>query len=290
MTVERVRADVPREAAGLGGVAWTYLALHSGSIGSGTAALSAAASVLTAFRELFNDNRSAVVDALAALRIVTAEQANATLPRSLPPSATLTRADITALAISLYPIVELSRLASASRVASTFQGEALETVDAPNWGTAEDLRAIFAAAPAGESGLNAWFTRFTSVWSRSSSDPYARQLWWFATTTAAVPAAQAGAAIDRTFTNYVFTGDDAAADRSTITQQAREVAPAASIPSGGSVSLPPEVELSPTVITARAGGRSAWMYFLIAAAIAGVGGLSWYVWFYRQRSAKPWRK
>jgi hypothetical protein len=246
--------------------------------------------VLTAFRELYNDNRSALVDALASLRITTAEQANATLPRSLPASATVTRADITALAISLYPAVALAQLNAASRVASSYQGDSLAETDTPDWGTAEDVRAIFAAAPAGEAGLNAWFQNFTRVWSRSSSDPYARQLWWFAVTASGASAAQAGATVDRAFTSYVFSGDDASAVRSTVTQQARELAPAASIPSGTSVTAPPEVELDPTMITARAGGRSAWFYALIAATIAGVGGLSWYVWYYRQRSAKPWRK
>lgn len=279
---------VPREAASLAGVAWAYLALRS----TGTPA--AATAALATFRELYGEVRPGLVEALASLRLVTREQAEATLPRVLTPAPTVRREDITALAISIYPICELSRLNAASLLPRNQQGEVLADTDAPNWGTAEDLRGIFSAAPATEAGLNAWFARLTAVWPDDSRDPYARQLWWFANLAHDEAPTAVGGTLERAFLNYSFASGSASyvrPDTSVQEAAAARVPPEALSPPVTAAEMaapePPPIELDPTVITARAAGRGLWQWFMLAAVILGVGGLSWYLWSYRR--AKPWR-
>lgn len=284
MTATATRAGVvPREAAALSGVAWAYLSLLS--TGSGPAATA----VLALFRELYNENRSAVVAALPALAIVTAEQAERTLPRTLTLTGPVTRADVTAVSISIYPMLELGRLNASRLSASSFQGEAGDSSATP-YGSAEELRAVFASVGATESALRTWFSQLTAILPRASSDPYARQLWWFANN-AAAGGAGARDATERAFLDYIFRDADAGADRSTITQSARAVTAGTSTPP---VIAPPIieapateslVELDPTVITVRASPwRSPWVWLAIGAGVVTVGGVSW--WVYSRRSRR----
>lgn len=294
MTESRTGAMVvPREAAGLGGLAWAYLALSSGVVAP--PAPSVPAAVLGKFRDVYNDMRSALVEGLGNLGI---EGTDGTLPRTLPVAGAFARADATALAISLLPILELARLNAGGTPVSSYQGETAPDAASSSFGTGEEFLAVFRAAPASEAALRTWFRdQVAPMLPRGGWNGYSRLLWWFPTTIAAAPAAQAADVAERCFLDYVFADSNATTVRSTPGQQAREIVGGGSVPTGTSVapsaspavtSAPPEIELDPVVITARATPRPWWHYFVIAFGVASLGGLSWYFWSYRQR--QPWRR
>lgn len=287
---ERTVSAISRDAIGIGGVAWAYLALRSGSVSG--APLSAPGAALDTFRALYMDGRSTIVDALGSLT-VTRATAESTLPRTIPVSGPVTRTDLTALGAAIMVPALLDQLNRRSAVASSYQGAAPADIPGGAWGTDDELMQLFADMPGSEgSALTAWFQRLTAIWPRGSSNAYARQVWWFTGVALGAGPADVASALDRAYTSYVFANADPSTVSATasIQQQAAAVVPPAAIPTGGGITSPPAVELDPTVIRARASGRSIWEWLVIALGFSAVGGLSWYVWFYRRRNTKPWRR
>lgn len=251
---------VPREAAALGGVAWAYLA----ALTRGTRGAAEATSILTTFRELFNENRAASVDGLVAVG-GTRATAESITPATLRPGATVTADDATAIAISIYPVTELGRLGGETR-----------------WGDGDALFAIFSDVPVSPDELRSWFLdRLANVWPQGTSNPHGRLLWWFATSIAS------GEDASRVFVQYVFQGRDEpeplAAGASSIQDAAAAVAAGSS---------PTAIELPGVAITARPSGwRSARWFYVGLAVLIAVGMSSLGLWYYQRRYGRlPWQK
>lgn len=252
-TTTAVRA--PREAAALGGVAWAYLA----ALTRGTRGVGEATSILGTFRELFNENRPALLDGLVAVGLPDADP-----PRTLAPSATLTSDDVTAVMLSIYPVLELARLTGASE-----------------WGTADELYERFDAGNTVDA-LRTWFLdRLANVWPQGTSNPHGRLLWWFATSISS------GDDASRVFVQYVFQGRDEpeplAAGASSIQDAAAAVAAGSS---------PTAIELPGIAITARPSGwRSGRWFYVGLAVLIAIATSSFGLWYYQRRYGRlPWQK
>lgn len=257
------RIHVPREAAGLGGVAWAYLA----ALTRGTRGATQATDILATFREIFNENRSAAVDGLVEVGGSRATAEDIT-PRSLSPSATVTPDDATALAVSIYPVTELGRLA----------GEA-------GWGDADALFSIFSDVPNTPDELRSWFVdRLASVWPQGTANAHGRFLWWFATNVSSSTDAS------RLFSQYVFQGRDSPEPAATGATSIQEAA--AAVAAGGSPGAPIELFPEGIAITARPSGwRSALWWMVPLAIFLVIGSSSLGLWYYQRKYGRlPWQK
>lgn len=260
MTATSTTVRIPREAAGLGGVAWAYLA----ALTRGTRGTTEATGILATFREIYNENRSAVVDALVAVGGARSS-AESIAPSTLRPSSTPTADDSTAIAASIYPMTEMGRL----------HGET-------GWGDADALFGVFSEVSETTDGLRTWFLdRLASVWPQGSSNAYARQLWWFAANISN------GEQASSVFSQYVFQGRDepepAARGATSIQEAAAAVL--------GSEANP--IELPGIAITARPSiWRSAWLYLIFGGVALSVGGTALWLWWYQKKhhGRFPWQR
>jgi hypothetical protein len=214
------------------------------------------------FRELFTENRSAVVDAVVALGYPRAE-AEADIPRPRP-SSSLVSADSTALAFALWPFLDVGRAAG-------------ET----GWGNTDQLYDIFEAVPIGDAAaLRAWFMdRLASVWPQGTANAHGRQLWWFAS------GIRSGEDASAVFVQYVFQGRD---EPEPLAHGASSVQEAAAAILGSEAS---PIELPGIAITARPSStRSALWYLVWAAVLASIGASAYGLWWYNRKYGRmPWQ-
>lgn len=258
----RTAVRIPREAAALAGVAWSYLA----ALARGSTAAAGAASILEAFRDQYNDNRSAAVDGLVAVG-GSRSSSESIAPRTLRPGGTVTPDDATAIAVAIYPLTEVGRLAGESR-----------------WGDADALFSIFSDVPSTADGLRGWFLdRLASVWPQGGANAHGRLLWWFAGRIAD------GASADAVFSSYVFQGRDEPEPLAAGATSIQDAAAAITSGAGSSSSAPviPEIR-----ITARPSNLRSPLWYAVAVAIfLSVALTSYGLWNYQRRHGGkfPWQ-
>lgn len=253
-----VATRIPREAAGLAGLAWSYLA----ALTRGTAGVAEAAAILPAFRSAFADNRSAVVDAAVAIGYPRSE-AEADIPTGSPAGG-YGGSDPVMIAFSLWPYLEIARAVGESR-----------------WGTVDELYDRFETVPSENGTLRTWFLdNLASVWPQGTSNQHGRMLWWFA---AGVHDAHSA---DSLFSQYVFQGRDEPEPLAAGATSIQEAAAAIR----GSEANP--IELPGVSITARPSiWRSGLWFWVGAAVLGGLGLTSLYLfWFNRKYHRLPWQK
>jgi hypothetical protein len=253
-----VATRIPREAAGLAGLAWSYLA----ALTRGTGGVAEAAAILPAFRAAFADNRSAVVDAAVAIGYPRAE-AEADVP-SGSPSGGYSQNDGVMIAFALWPYLEISRAAG-------------ET----GWGSTDELYDRFEVIPNENGTLRTWFLdNLARVWPQGTSNAHGRVLWWFASSIRDAHTA------DAMFSQFVFQGRD---EPEPLAAGGTSIQDAAAAIRGSEAS---PIALPGVTITARPTWmRSALWYWVGVAILGSVGVSALYLFWYNRKYGKlPWQR
>ena len=258
--------SISREAAGCAGVAWSYFA----ALTRGTRGVAEATSILATFREIFNDNRSAVVAALVSVGGRAADIEGA-LPRTLRPGSTLTADDASALSLSVYPVCVLGRATG-------------ET----GWGDAAALLRVFMSVPSNARALHDWFVdQLASVWPQGTANAHGRLLWWFASWI------RSGDDADTVFSGYIFQGSDnpeGPARAPTVQEMAARLTAASEGDAPDAVAI--DIGEAGHITASPSHRRSALWWAVAVTIVLAIAGSSYGLYYYQKKHGgkMPWQK